>query len=200
MSTVQYPFSLRERRGGIQRSSFLLVIALVESKSPQKNFTAFFPERRGAHTADPLGSCAQLRLIFFLLEQLIVQMKGQACAFPMFINHNNEPLLFFPPVHYIAIKRYRSAVSLGKHLQKRCSGGERYVYICSYIRLRRTQWPKRKQIRDVRSEGFRSPAVPPHRPPKGIPFPGALPVSFSLEPSPYPFPWSAPGAPPAGAG
>lgn len=96
MTLVQYPSSLRQKRDGTQRSSFLLVIALMESKSLQENFTAFFSERRGAHTADPLGSCAQLRLIFFLLEQLIVRMKGQACAFPMFINHNNEPLLFFP--------------------------------------------------------------------------------------------------------
>lgn len=146
----------------------------MESKSLQENFTAFFSERRGAHAADPLGSCAQLRLIFFLLEQLIVQMKGQACAFPMFINHNNEPLLFFPPVHYIAIKRYRSAVSLGKHPQRRCGGGERYVYVCTHIYLRRTPWPRRKQMRDVRSEGFPSPAFPAHRRRKGALFPGAL--------------------------
>lgn len=135
----------------------------------------FFSERRGAHAADPLGSCAQLRLIFILLEQLIVQMKGQACAFPMFINHNNEPLLFFLPVHYTAIKRYRNAVSLSKHLQRRCGGGERYVCVCKHTYLRRTQWPRATQMRDVRSEGFPSPAVPASRRRQGAPFPGALP-------------------------
>lgn len=111
----------------IQGYSFLLFPALVESKSLQENFAAFFPERGGAHTADPLGSCAQLRLIFFLLEQLIVQMKGQARVFSMFINHNNEPLLFFPSVRYTAIWCCRSAVSLGKPLQRRSREAERYV-------------------------------------------------------------------------
>lgn len=80
-----------ERNTAILLSSFP---AAVESRNLQENFTAFFPESGGAHTADPLGSCTQLRLIFFLLEQLIVQMKGQACALPMFMNRNNEPLLF----------------------------------------------------------------------------------------------------------
>lgn len=101
----------------------------MESKSPWENFAAFYPERGGASTADSLGECAQLPLVFFLLEQLIVQMKGQTCAFPMFISHNNEPLLFFPLVHYIAIKCCRSAVSLGKHLQRRFCKTERCVYI-----------------------------------------------------------------------
>lgn len=129
-----------------QRSSFPLSPALVESKSLQENFTAILPERGGAHTADPLGSCAQLRLIFFLLEQLIVQMKGQACAFPMFINHSNEPLLFFPPVHYIAIKCCRSAVSPGKHLQRRSSGAERYIYIYIFLKGRNGRGEHRWEV------------------------------------------------------
>lgn len=125
----------------------------MERKSLWENFAAFFPERGGAPTADPLGKCAQLPLVFFLLEQLIVQMEGQACAFPMFINHNNEPLLFFPPVHYIAIKCCRSATSLGKQLQRRFCRAERCIYI---LKAPNARGEAESEVREVGE-----PAAPP---------------------------------------
>lgn len=95
--------------------------------------------------------------------------------FPCLSTTIMSPFYFFPSALYCNKALPQCRVSLGKHLQRRCGGGERYVYACTYIHLRRTQWPRRMQTRDVRSEGFSSPSVPPYPRRKGALSPGALP-------------------------